>query len=387
MMLVALLLWHLFSTSRRGGDVVATTDSLTSAQLGSVDGRNSSVDASPSAPRAQAAVDGLTFAGLDGGDDGGADPTTLAQTNDARLDEWLRKNAREADEHLETFCTESLALQDAGILSSRRGSRDAAAYLGVRVDWQDGSLGLLHPPQPLVARLDALPDDTWVALPEDAWAGLDFSWLSQLLAFDTWSLSGDGSLRNSDQVGLTDDTLPDFASLALWSKLHLARGLRHGHLASASSEVRHLASLLISTGTWWGGLGAEELVRLDLVAWEASQLPVPEGVVSRDERQRFRRVANTAPLFFLPGVSAHTRDRALGCASPVRCASLAESLWLQSATRELLHDEMAWLMAQPGCDRGLFERIQRAPPLSRDEAAKVFGDNFGIALGLFPPPF
>lgn len=294
---------------------------------------------------------------------------------------WLQKNAEAAERHVDELCAESERLSAEPLFKPSARKRDAAAYLGVRVDWQNGRTGLLHLPGPLSATVDAAGSD-WPSIPASSWQGLDFSWLRAVREFDSWTLSADGPLRDRDTSTLDDDAMPDATCLVQWSKLRLARGLQAGALAVASEEIRHLASLAVSTGTWWGGLTAEHLLQLDREAWRRADAR-PTEQVSEEQLARFRRVSNAAPLFLLPGVPEAVRKRALGCiGGELECSSISEALWLEPAVTRLTGARNDWGGAVSACDQQLFTRILAGPPPSLAEASQVFTANFGIEQSL-----
>jgi len=329
-------------------------------------------DASRPVPSAVAEEEEVTLPGR--GDGGPRDELERAA---AQLDlgQWLKTNADAAEKNVDFFCQESKRLEQTVASAPTRRTRDAATYLAVRVDWEDGSEGLLRLPDSLSQKIRNLPQGTWpTALDERDWAGLDFGWMQELLAYDFWSLSAEGPLRNPDVISFYDAPIPNFISLMSWAKLRLARGLRVQDLPQASLEVRHLADLIGSTGNLVGEMIRLAVLRFDRLAWEVSGQPVPESTLSPDDYQLALRVDHSSIYFLFPGVPKAVREKALGC-SPVKCTMLMEGLGAHVALRDFVPDAQEgtdWLMAQHPCDPALAAKALRGEPSSLDTLLKLY---------------
>jgi hypothetical protein len=244
--------------------------------------------------------------------------------------------------------------------------RDLAEHLRVLVFVPEVAtpLGLLHLPEALVTRMGT-PPRNWLTFTEADWAGLDFGWLRELAAFDHWSLTGDGPVKNQDQTVAFEEPMPSFMMLMQWQKLRLMKGLRDGDLAQATVETRHLGRLIESTGTLLGLMILASMNGVELLVWQQAGLPVPPGAWSDDERGRVRRLGLSSPFFLYPGVSEAVRAKALACAAN-RCSMLAEGIDGAAALREVTPqagEDLQWLLGQHPCDEALARRQVAAQPL------------------------
>ncbi len=313
----------------------------------------------------------------DAGHDSLADPAALRRAGmGLEVAQWLRKNAEAAERNVDRFCEENEKLSAAKAGAEPGQRADAATYLAVRVDWEGGRTGLLHLPEALTTRLRGLPQDSWPrAIDERDWAGLDFSWLSELQAFDHWSMSGDGPLKNQDSIEFSSAPIPNYLGLMWWAKLRLAKGLREGQLERASAEVRHLGDLCGSSGTLVGEMIRVSVLRFDRLAWEASGLPIPEtSNMTAELASAVRRAGLAAPYFLYPGVPREVQQKALGCGL-TRCSQLLEALGAAAMFRDFVPDaeaQLAWLVAQRPCDLRLAEKIRSGPPPSLETMVESF---------------
>lgn len=291
--------------------------------------------------------------------DAGAGAAALALLHD-----FLRANAAAAERYVDRYCEEARPLAAARAFSPSPRTRDAALYLGVRTDWEDGRVGLLHLPGSLTGRMRD-PPQAWRSLGAADLAGLDFSWMRELLAYDFWSLSADGPLDAESRAPALAAPLPDFVLLQSWAKLRLVKGRAEGDLAQATLEVRHLGSLIASTGTFLGELIRAALYGLERAVWADAGLQPPDPPPSAAEALRQRHALFAGVYFLYPGVPRAVRERALGCI-PTRCSALQEAVTMVSAMREAAPeapDVLDWLLAQAPCDPALAARMARAPPL------------------------
>lgn len=328
-----------------------------------------SVAAEPQVPRPR--VLSLRTAAVEAGLDAGDGDQAFNETARRQLEVgvWLRKNADAAEQLVDQFCERSRAMAEMlGEASS--GTRDAATYLSVRVDWegehgQPGPVGLLRLPTALNERMKRFAPGTWVTqLNANDWAGLDFGWLTELQGFDVWSLTADGPLKNRDAFDFFEAPIPNYITLQSWAKLRLAKGLAENDVPRASIEVRHLADLIASNGTL-----VSEMIRLTLLnflrlAWDAAGQPAPTSLLQKPSAPQNRDVLLAAPYFLYPGVSPEVRRKALAC-SPMKCTALIEGYSAHVAFGNAVPfsaSDRAWFEAQHFCDPSVAARVDRAGP-------------------------
>lgn len=263
---------------------------------------------------------------------------------------------------------------------------DAATSLAVRVDWEDGRRGLLHLPEALTVRIRELPTGTWPqALQPADWAGLDFTWLTDLLAFDHWSLSADGPLRDQDHPDFFTAPIPNYVGLQSWAKLRLVKGAREGELGKASLEVRHLAVLVGSQGTLVGEMIRLALLRIDRHAWETSGVPIPEDVPTMPRLDEARVVGRTAPYYLYPGVPKAVQEKALA-RGLTKCSQVMEALGATVAFQDIVPapaGQLDWLVAQASCDPSLAAKLRAGGPSNAAALTESFLDEQG-AERFFP---
>ncbi|MDP1917724.1 MAG: hypothetical protein Q8L14_15890 [Myxococcales bacterium] len=301
----------------------------------------------------------LVDAGLsraDGGDD--------AQAR-AAVEAWLARNAALAEKTVDAFCDFSKRLAKTPGLEPPTRERDAAAFLAGRADWESGHTGLLHLPASLTDRMKQ-PPGAWMRFGPADYAGLDFSWMRELLAFDHWTLMSVGPLRDGRDVPAFEQLIPNFVTMQQWAKLRLVKGLHEHALAQASVEVRHLASVCGATSTLIG-----EMIRLSILLFEreffeANGLPLLDGTITPQTKQDARAAGFAAHQFLLTGVPTAVKQKALAC-SPMRCTAMVEAAALLSGLRGAVprvRDDLDWLKAQKPCEPALFERLATSPLLS-----------------------
>lgn len=289
------------------------------------------------------------------------------------LQAWLRRNAAAAEKHVDRYCAESKKVAALEGFSPRPRTRDAAIFMAVRVDWENGRIGLLHLPASLTQRMGN-PPMSWRQFTPADYAGLDFGWMHELLDYDYWSLSGDGPLKDLDSASYVDAPIPNYVGLQGWAKLRLLKGRHDGDLVQASVEVRHLGELCGSSGTLIGEMIRLALYGIERGFWEASGLTPPEPPPTADEVQRLRQSAFAGLYFLYPGVPRAVRLKALACI-PSRCAALTEAIGATAALRDFLpgtEAELQWLLAQEPCDRDQATRLSRGRALSLAELAEIY---------------
>ncbi len=304
----------------------------------------------------------------------------------AQLRAWAEANAKAAERAVDAFCAEARHAQRP---PEPPRTRDAAIYLGVRTDWEGTPtspprVGLLHLPAALEKRM-ATPPGNWLTLTERDWAGLDFSWLQALAAYDYWSLSVDGPVTNFESLSFLDAPVPNFVTLMSWSKLRLVKGWHEGRLPEAAQEVRHLADLIASTSTLIGEMIRSAMYVFERKVWEAAGQPPPDTVLSADNQQTLRRVAFASFYFLAPGVPRAVKEKALACSS-TRCSGLMEAIGQHAAWRDAAPDLMGdadWLMAQSPCDPALARRLANGPPATLVDLAGSAKPGGGL-LELYP---
>ncbi len=286
------------------------------------------------------------------------------------LKEWFAKNAEQAARHVDRFCelSQKVAKLKAFARPPPTGTRDAALYLASRVDWEGGTIGSLHLSRSLTDRMTS-PPLHWLEMGPADYAGLDFGWLSDLLGYDTWSMSATGPLRDLKDTTFIEAPIPNFVSLQHWAKLRLLKGAKEGELEQASVEVRHLADLCAATGILIGEMIRAAMYGIERTFYEHMGLPKPSRLPSADETQAYRRTTYAGMYFLMPGVSKAVRERAIAC-SAARCPAINEALGVSAAARDALpeaRESLDWLLAQSPCDAVLAERIANSPSAT-DEA-------------------
>lgn len=289
---------------------------------------------------------------------------------------WLRTNAAAAERYVDRYCAETKRLTP---LAQPSRTRDAATFMAGKSDWENGTIGLLHLPAALTERM-ANPPLNWRTFGPADYAGLDFTWMRELLAFDHWSLTADGPLKNVESMGW-DSPLPNYVTLQSWVKLRLIKGRVENDLPRASLEVRHLADLCASSGTFLLG----EMIRtamygIERRVWEDAGLSPPEPLPTSDEVQRLRHASFAGMYFLMPGVPRSVREKALAC-TPARCATLTEGLIATAALRDLAPnaaEDLEWLQAQGPCDAVAAARFARGPAQPLETLFESYAGETGV---------
>ena len=285
---------------------------------------------------------------------------------------FLEKNAAFAAKTVDRYCSESKKLRALEGFTPRPRSKDAAIFLAGRVDWENGRIGMMHLPASITQRM-ANPPMSWRNFTPADYAGLDFGWLSELLVFDHWSLTGDGPLKDLDSVSASEAPIPNYIDLQNWVKLRLIKGKNEGELAQASVEVRHLADLCASSGTMIGEMIRAAMYGIERGVWQAAGLTPPESLPTSDDVQTIRHSARAGMYFLFPGVSREVKQKALKCI-PARCAALTEAIGASASMRPALAntDDIDWLLAQEPCDLTLATSLSRGRPLPLTAVAEGF---------------
>jgi len=336
------------------------------------------VDAGSTAVAALSPAVRIGDAPLDGGVDAGEVALDRAATA-VMVNAWLATNARAAEKYIDRFCDESKRVKALKAFGERPRTKDAAIYLSVRVDWENGRVGMLHLPRSLTDRMGN-PPLSWRNFGPADYAGLDFTWLKDLAEFDYWSLSTDGPIKDSPTLSYFDAPLPNFVQLQHWVKLRLVKGKFENDLPQASLEVRHLADLIASSGTLVAEMIRAAIYGIERGYWELLGLTPPEPLPSAEAVLQMRHTGFASMYFLYPGVPRAVRTRALAC-MPIRCTALTESIGATAAMRELVpnaEDDLQWLLAQAPCDPVQAERLSRGPPLDAAMLRQSFSGEGGL---------
>lgn len=326
----------------------------------------------PAGPAAQA-----------GGSDPGGDPPDGAIRADETLRRYLAENAAAAEKYVDRYCEVAKSLQDRKALAEPPRSRDAALYLSSRVDWEGGRIGSLHLPASITDRMGN-PPQAWRGAGPELYAGLDFSWMTDLLQFDHWTMLAAGPLRDDEAVSFFEAPLPNYVTLQNWVKLRLLKGVHDGELESASREVRHLAALCASTGTLVGEMIRVAIYNIERKTWEDVGQPIPQDGLTADDAFRARHASLGGTYFLYPGVPRAVREKALKCV-PTRCSSLLEGIGVTASFRALVpsaQQDLDWLLAQKPCDDALARRLTNVPPVKPELLEQMLGSEGGIVKSM-----
>ncbi len=210
------------------------------------------------------------------------------------------------------------------------------------------------------------PPGAWRGFGPTDYAGLDFTWMRDLLAFDHWTLMTAGPLRDGRDLPAFEQIIPNFVTMLHWSKLRLAKGLNEHDLAQASLEVRHLATICASTSTLVGEMVRLSMLTLEREFFEAQGLPPLDGAITPQTKQHARSAGFAARNFLMSGVPIAVKKKALAC-SQTRCATINEAASLLSGLRGAMpriREDLDWLKEQQPCEPALLDRIATSPPLS-----------------------
>lgn len=227
-----------------------------------------------------------------------------------------------------------LAVRDMRTIAKATGSPavsgpDAGEFFEPHVRWEsgrlrgrhevDGSLGL---PQALIEQLRSA-GDRWVALDPSITGGLDFTWMKKLGRYQSWDVWSRVFSVQEQPISPFDFALPDFVPFQHWAKLRLLRGSLAGDPASASVEVRHLASVLFSTSTLTGVAVSLALLKIEARFLESRH--AANDAVALEVGRSFMAAGFGPNLLLEPA----ELDRALddAAAGPFHCMSTAVVAW------------------------------------------------------------
>ena len=299
----------------------------------------------------------------------------------------LKRNAAEAAANVERYCAETAKLPrhifddppDAGL------QRDAAYFLEPLVTWetQPPTVGVLQLPQPLSDKIQAARDDWATALSVSDAAGLDFSWMAQLLNYDTWSLATVGPVV--DQAATVDpfySPIPNYQAFGQYAKLRYVRALAQGDLIEAVNEVQHLADLLHSNGITIAEIHAAKLVRLgqqvEVAAAQRGYPSVAPRALDSSGYDAFHDLTLAGVAFMMPGVDDAVLKRATACV-PDPCVAISEAIAQRREMErfsEQEDDESFWSFAGSlPCDSALLNLLKGSPSSNLDAlAGNLSGD-------------
>ncbi len=253
------------------------------------------------------------------------------------------------------------------------GTRNAASFMSSRMVWRERqeapwtrpsskrgtlqlpeSLHVLHEERPFFRKPEILT----------AARSLDFSWMHELLQFDSWQF--DEPL--SDDPPNSTQFTPQFSELVHWANLRLAVALERGDEVEASREVRHLALLISGTGFPEAVEMAvvmrsrDRAFRMQAISQGRDVSGWPEWSVA--ERQA-SMMGSRGGEYFAPGVAPTVMKRAAQCSVDV-CTKLASGLEMHSSsatvfpvdTRAVLEE----IIADSGCHGAAFSLARRPFP-------------------------
>jgi hypothetical protein len=299
--------------------------------------------------------------------DGGSFDEFLETIGKQAVAQFLADNAAAAEKHVDRYCSETKDLVSRKELADPPRNRDAAVYMAGRADWEGGKIGMLHLPASITQRMSN-PPNAWRKAGPELYAGLDFSWMTEVMQFDHWSLYGAGPLRDEKETNFYEANIPNYISLQHWAKLRLLKGVHEGNLAQASVEVRHLAGLIASSGTLIGEMIRIAIYGIERKTWEDLGQPMPEALPSADEAWRLRHSAFAGMYLLYPGVPRAVKEKALKCI-PMRCAALVEAIGAAASMKQIvpgMQQEIDWLRAQSPCDAETATRAANSPPATRE---------------------
>jgi hypothetical protein len=252
-----------------------------------------------------------------------------------------------------------------------------------RSDWEDGHIGLLHLPESITARMGN-PPQAWRTAGPELYAGLDFTWMTELLQFDHWSLLGAGPLKDTHDMSFFEAPIPNYVTLQYWAKLRLLKGVHEGNLAQASVEVRHLAELIGSSGSLVSEMIRISFYGIERKTWEDLGQQPAEPLISADDAWRARQAGFAGMYLLYPGVPKAVREKALKC-MPMRCTALMEGLGAAAALTQLVpsaQEDVEWLQSQSACDPELAKWVARSPPVTKEMALQSFSSERNLEIAM-----
>ncbi len=291
----------------------------------------------------------------------------------AALSAYLQRNAEIAAATIDEYCAAAAPLARPPETSRLR---DAALYLGPRVDWAEPvRQGALHLSEERLARTTG---EAWLTTITPADLPQDVSWMGELAAFDHWSVRPRARVPDEPYVDVVE--IPNYLQLRAWARLRWARALTAGDLRETSRDVNHLAALLRSQGLIIAVMISLALQQDERVAFEAATargLVVPGWEPASAETLALSRRLDRAGFAFLaPGVDPAVTQRALSCI-PTPCAAVMEGAWSHATIGEFAPDNTSaafWALAEPyaACSPGLLTQIRAATEIPPERARAMF---------------
>jgi hypothetical protein len=307
----------------------------------------------------------------------------------------LKRNAAEAAAYIERYCAETAKLPK-HLFNDPPGAdpghlRDAAYFMEPLVSWETHprSEGTLQLPQPLVDKIQAAHDDWATALSATDTVGLDFSWMTQLLSYDTWSLASVGAV--ADQAGIVDPfwaPIPYYPTLVQYGKLRYVRALAQGDLGQATTEVQHLADLMHTSGLLIGDFQAAKLLvlgqQLEAATLQRGYPALPPPPLDSASYDQFHDLSLAGTAFVMPGVDEAVMQRAMDCV-PDPCAAINEAIGMHREMERLAEsdDSAFWVFAESHtCDLPFLRLIKGSPSGRLDALSGYLSDNGAPSLPL-----
>jgi hypothetical protein len=307
----------------------------------------------------------------------------------------LKRNAGEAAANIERYCAETAKLpkhvfKEPPSTDPAR-LRDAAYFMEPLVTWETHppSEGTLQLPQPLADKIRAAHDDWATALSATDTVGLDFTWMTQLMSYDYWSLATVGAV--ADQATTVDPfwaPIPDYQTLVLYGKLRYVRALARGDVARALTEVQHLADLIHTSGLLIGDIHAAKLLSLgqqfEAAAQQRGYPALPPPPLDSTSYDQFHDLTLAGTAFLMPGVDEAVVKRALDCV-PDPCVAINDAVAVHREMERLAEsdDHAFWDLAESQtCDPSFLKLIKGSPSSKLDALSGYLSDNGAPSLPL-----
>ena len=254
--------------------------------------------------------------------------------NQVAISTWLLFNAQNAERAVDMFCEDTRRVKTANLFPPGTDGGDASALMDGQMGGGGSELGSQRKELTLLRHRRRTVGAQWpelLASPETA--GIDLSWMHQLLPFESW---------------VPSVPISDYSQFVPRAMLRLSRGLAAGDYLAADQEVRHLAGLIQAQGE----LANADVIPTQLLAVDlrAREFALSKGLdvsqwpaISKEDAQQSRRAGYSTPFFFAPGVPAAVMEKAFAClAEP--CAALVSGLELQARFASFLEgDRKGWV--------------------------------------------